>query len=291
MNKYIFLIFTSLFITIVGLFTLIGTTTPATLYVGEGSNGSFILIGDAVDAAIVGDTIIVKDGLYYENLIIHTSALTIRSENGSNLTIVQAANPAEHVFEVTGDNVKIEGFTISGATEMSNAGVYVHAADYCEIYYNNISDNFNGIEIHSYGSRFVGNTVHSGMNYGIHLSNSNHNTFSRNIISNNRIGFRPYRSNKNNIYLNTFTENEKNIQIFESTNIFKPKKKISYIYNENTYSDYLGNKWSDYTGDDENNDGIGDTPYFIGENNMDNHTVMPDFEIPKEVSKLDLSFF
>ena len=291
MNKYIFLIFISLFITIVGLFTLLGTTTPSTFYVDDGGMANFTLIGDAIDAAIVGDTIIVKDGLYFENLIIHKSDLTIRSENGSNRTIVRAANPDVNVFEVTGDEVKIIGFTISGATNMPNAGVYVHTADYCEIYYNNITDNWHGIEILSYGSKFVGNTVHSSMNYGIHLSNSNHNTFSRNIISNNRIGFRPYRSNKNNIYLNTFTENEKNIQIFESTNIFKPKKKISYIYNENTYSDYLGNKWSDYTGDDENNDGIGDTPYIIGENNMDNHTVMPDFEIPEEVRKIDLSFF
>ena len=44
----------------------------------------------AVDNASAGDTIIVRDGTYYENVIVD-KALTIHSENGSANCIVDAA--------------------------------------------------------------------------------------------------------------------------------------------------------------------------------------------------------
>jgi hypothetical protein len=44
----------------------------------------------------------------------------------------------------------------------------------------------------------------------------------------------------------------------------------------------VGNFWDDYHGTDNNDDGIGDTPYIIDENNQDNYpliepTVIPEF--------------
>ncbi|MCD6455950.1 MAG: hypothetical protein J7K81_04070 [Methanophagales archaeon] len=39
--------------------------------------------------------------------------------------------------------------------------------------------------------------------------------------------------------------------------------KITYTYKGKTYTNYLGNYLSDYKGSDDNNNGIGDSPYSI----------------------------
>jgi pectin methylesterase-like acyl-CoA thioesterase len=63
----------------------------------------------AVDNATAGDTIIVRDGIYTENVKVNKPHLTIRSENGSKNCIVQAANLDHSVFAVTADYVNISG--------------------------------------------------------------------------------------------------------------------------------------------------------------------------------------
>lgn len=69
-----------------------------------------------------------------------------------------------------------------------------------------------------------------------------------------------YISGKNCvIYLNNFTQNEKN-----ACDLFSNKWDNGSI----------GNYWSDYEGKDENYDGIGDTPYKIDEDSMDNFPLM-----------------
>jgi len=80
-------------------------------------------IQQAINAASPGETIVIKDGTYTENVKVNKS-VTIISENGSANCIVQAASN-DHVFEIAVDNVTISGFTIKGAT--SYAGVYIKA--------------------------------------------------------------------------------------------------------------------------------------------------------------------
>ena len=60
-----------------------GVASARTIYVPD----DYEKIQWAVDNASVGDTIIVRDGTYYENVVVDKQ-LTIKSENGSDNCIV-----------------------------------------------------------------------------------------------------------------------------------------------------------------------------------------------------------
>jgi len=103
--------------------------SPTTIYVP----GDYLTIQAAVNAANASDTIMVGDGTYIENVNV-TKSLTINSVNGTAFTTVQADNPSDHVFEVTADNVTIDGFTVTGASADYKAGIYLEIdVEHCTI--------------------------------------------------------------------------------------------------------------------------------------------------------------
>ena len=67
--------------------------SPATIYVPD----DYATIQAAVDTASPGDTIIVRGGTYTENVDVNKDHLTIQSENGAEVTIVQAADSTNYV--------------------------------------------------------------------------------------------------------------------------------------------------------------------------------------------------
>ncbi|MEA1863907.1 MAG: right-handed parallel beta-helix repeat-containing protein, partial [Euryarchaeota archaeon] len=149
-------------------------------------------IQQAVDNANAGDTIIVRDGTYTENVGVNKS-LTILSENGSTLTIVQAANPDDSTFEVIADYVNISGFTVTGTDK---AGFYLYGADCCNISSNNVSNNGKGIYLNfssncvlinnnASSNNDIGSKDAAGYGYGIHLSFSSNCTLINNAANAN----------------------------------------------------------------------------------------------------------
>jgi parallel beta-helix repeat protein len=204
------LIFAVLFATLA--FVCVGTASAAqTHYVNPGES-----IQTAVDNANAGDTIIVRAGTYTENVDVNVNHLTIKSEHGSDSTIVQAANTSDNVFAVTADYVNISGFTVKNATENYKAGIYLgSSADHCNISYNNVTDNYRGIYLYwSSHSMLVNNIANSNNKYGIHLQHSSDNMLVNNIAnSNNKYGIALSFSSNNKLTNNTMSGNKYNIDI------------------------------------------------------------------------------
>jgi parallel beta-helix repeat protein len=130
---------------------------------------------------------------------------------------------------------------------------------------NNLSSNKNGIYLYYSNNNMIsGNNASSNKDYGIYLQYSSNNVISNNNASSNNLYgiYLYYSSNDNTIYHNIFLNNIGQVWS-DSVNVWDNGKE--------------GNYWSDYPGQDLNEDGIGDTPYVIDVNNRDNYPLMGTF--------------
>ena len=170
-------------------------------------NASGAPIQDAVNNASSGDIICVKAGDYNENVEIATAYLTLAGEGADVVTVTAASD--DHVFEVTDDHVNISGFTVTGATGISNVGIYLNGAGHCNISDNNCSYNDgNGIYLYdSSNNILLNNTASNNEYYGIELHDSNDNTFTDNTANSNYYGGIYLDSSSNNTLLNNTASN------------------------------------------------------------------------------------
>ncbi|HDS44588.1 MAG TPA: hypothetical protein ENN68_00550 [Methanomicrobia archaeon] len=193
-------------IVLISVLTLLTTgASAAELHVGTGQ--TYATIQAAVDAGNQGDTIIVHDGTYNENVDVN-KRLTIQSQNGSAVTTVQALGTGD-VFHVTADYVNISGFTVTGASNATYAGIYLDNVSNCNIFNNIASSNNHGIRLrYSSYNNLTGNTANANNNRGILLASSTNNTLTGNTAnSNNRYGIALSSSSNNNLTGNTIPYN------------------------------------------------------------------------------------
>jgi parallel beta-helix repeat protein len=264
------------------------SANPATILVPQ----DYSTIQAAVNAANSGDLILVDAGTYTENVVITKSVTLLGSSQ--NQTIIEA--PSLTAVDVKSNNVTISGFTIRGgstgvnvlgynSSKISNntigpigfdsgfgIGIVLQSSHTNTIFSNVISlapfgillarsdsnlisDNvvthisILGIGLQETKDNRISNNTITFNERGISPEDSNSTIFEGNTVMNNTIGVSISSSHGNRFYLNNFINNTAQVFTLDSENFWNATDK--------------GNFWSDYTGQDNNSDGIGDSPYVI----------------------------
>ncbi|MFC1487173.1 nitrous oxide reductase family maturation protein NosD [Thermoproteota archaeon] len=174
-----------------------------------------------------------------------------------------------------------ENNTIIGNNFSNNSyyGVMLTNSHYNTLKQNNISNNGFGGKI-DYDFPYE---RYSGDVFGVNIMHSSNNRFiENNIIDNNQWGIRVLGSQQNNvIYQNNFIDNK----VYDSLQVSMPGALMGEAPNPSIWDNGTrGNYWNDYLTRYPNafeidNTGVGDTPFFINENNIDHYPLMDPVEI------------
>lgn len=203
----------------------------------------------------------VNNSMLIQNLLDNNDDYGIAVEEGQNNTI--SANTANNSYW---------------------AGIWLGwFSSYNTVVGNLVSDNrVTGILIEvSDNNEISDNSVLDNIGHGIHLSSSDNNIVSGNDVRLNHDGIRVYNGNYNRIFENTVSSNSWGIRIYlryssyescERNTIWGNSLKSSYYCDayevlegkdNHWYYKGVGNYYSQYSGKDTDDDGIGDTPYLI----------------------------
>lgn len=181
-----------------------------------GQTAGFTTIQAAVAAANPGDKIVVKPGIYEENIVINKN-ISIVSESGNfSDTIVRAADVSQDVFSVWANGVSIKGFGISGS---NSAGIHIFEFIDCHIENNKLFNNSCGIDLYMMSSsNKLDNNEISDCLTGISLGGSLYNNLSNNLISNCSNGISLFDSPNNVLENNTISKNVEGIYLTGESN-------------------------------------------------------------------------
>jgi parallel beta-helix repeat protein len=177
-----------------------------------------------------------------DNIISTSDGIVIERDNmtiNANGHTIQGGSSGNGIVLAGTNNVTVENANIQGFS----VGIFAPSSNYDKIAGNNIQQNSAfGIWLDgSSNNNIVGNTIQQNAAYGIWLSSSSNN----------------------NIYHDNFANNTQQIySTYDSYNVWNNSYPLG------------GNYWNNYNGTDSNKDGIGDTPYIIDNNNIDNYPLM-----------------
>lgn len=260
-------------------------TFTQTLYVGGSGPNNYTKIQDAIDNATNGDTVYVYKGSYHEHILI-TKEITLEGE--TRVQTIIAGNYSNNIIRIQANNTKIMCFTIKNG----QIGIYVVDSSYFTITQNILIDNWEGIGILDSSNGSISSNILKNNDFeGINPVSSSEITISGNYIENSIEGIFLSSSTSNIIYGNTIRDHIYGIEAGQSSNNNKMYHNNLYDNDQNakdactnTWDDGYpsgGNYWDDYTGDDNNDDGIGDTPYNIpGGSSKDRYPLMNPWNEP-----------
>jgi parallel beta-helix repeat protein len=189
-------------------------------------------IQEAINAANDGDTIFVRNGTYYENVVVN-KPVSVVGENGIITTI--DGNGTGNVLTVSTDYVNISGFTIKGSGtnyispfDGGDSGIELDGVTNCAISDCIIIENCLGIFLNLSDHNILENNIcHSNSKDGIYLRLSNNNIIDANICNLNggHAGIYLNPSNSNNLIMNNLCDSNADhgikLQEFSNNNLLK----------------------------------------------------------------------
>jgi len=233
----------------------------------------------------------------------------------NTLSTVISNNYIFNTNNVNDNGIKIEKCTNctieNNSIVYSGDGIYIYRSNNIHIH-NNTIDGYRkfcswGIRTDSncYDNIFERNTIFSNA-VAMVISGGHNNLIKENMIFYNRLRRCTHFTEGTGIYIegesnsvfmdNLISINLKGIIVLSSNNLFYQNNMIKNDLNAKDDASNLwnnskiGNYWSDYTGYDNDSNGIGDTPYIIpgNGNNQDNYPVIePDIPPNTEPGKPD----
>lgn len=258
-------------------------TEGSTLYVGSGQyfetltiNKSLSLVGENKDSTIIdGDdnnTVLYvnADDFSISDFMIQYSGCSCAGfygiDMGSNRQNVNITNnnifsDSVGIYMKNGQDIAIVNNNVTSSRDYSmviqdSTGILVSG--------NIFANNLNQVDIENSSEMTIVDNNMTNNGNGITLTNSNNNTIAGNTFSSNKLyGIFLSQSDNNSIFDNSFQTNWSHVSIRNSTDFWD--------------NGLEGNFWSNYTGTDSDNDGIGDTPFTIDAKNVDNHPLVGTF--------------
>ncbi len=239
------------------------------------NNWGGIYLEDSSNNNSISGNVFVSDGLFvwnsYNNRVVNNSV------NGKPLIYLEGVSNevidggAGQVILVKCTNITVKNQNLTKTT----VGIELEETSNSTISNNSISNNGAGIYLENSSNNSIsGNNISSNNWAGIGLWGSSNNTIIGNEVIYNNKGIYVSHSSGNLIYLNDFVGNYQNVKASSSNDSWHSPVKITYGYGGGVFSNYLGNYWSDYSGSDGNNDGVGDTQYVIPGDNNDTYPLM-----------------
>jgi len=224
-------------------------------------------------------------GVVLDRNIVKTTEYGIYFANSSNSVVYNnmlTANDDYDIYLHQSNSITVCGNSILDS--LGRSGILVKSSVHNIIDRNTISLGFgNAITLEdSYENIVESNWLSDKSWDGIDLYKSCNNIIVGNTIENNWRGIILHDARDNKIYHNSLIDNKDTTGIMRQIVIYGSN-------NTNIWDDSLGkgSYWSDYGGQDLDNDGIGDVPYVIDQENQDNYPLMnPSIIPPKKMQSL-----
>lgn len=110
------------------LLLVISASAVSTIHVPD-PDKAILTIQDGINAARNGDTVLVADGTYYEQINFQTRLITVKSANGPEKCIIDGGGNHRGVtFEMgEGPAARLEGFTIQNCEASEGGGIHIQA--------------------------------------------------------------------------------------------------------------------------------------------------------------------